>query len=89
MAEIVWTEEAGRWLQDIHDYFATDNPEAASKVVAGIYEKVQVLRRFPEISHKYRAEPEGEIRILLYVHYRIEFMRDVSQVNLDRNGCAH
>lgn len=37
MAEIVWTEEAERWLRDIHDYIAADNPVAAAKVVAGIF----------------------------------------------------
>ncbi|MEK6596033.1 MAG: type II toxin-antitoxin system RelE/ParE family toxin, partial [Pseudomonadota bacterium] len=47
MVEIVWTEEAERWLQDIHDYIAEDNPAAASKVIAGIFEKTQVLQRFP------------------------------------------
>jgi plasmid stabilization system protein ParE len=80
MAEVVWTEEAERWLRDIHDYIATDNPVAASKVVAGIFEKAQVLRRFPEIGYKYRAEPEGEIRVLLYGHYRIAYLLRPSQV---------
>ncbi len=56
MAEIVWTKEAERWLRDVHDYIAAHNPAAASKVVAEIFEKAQVLRRFPEIGHKYRAE---------------------------------
>ena len=49
MEEIRWTEEAHRWLRDIHDYIAEDSPDAAQKVVCGIYEKAQVLRRFPEI----------------------------------------
>ncbi len=39
MAEIRRTEEAHRWLRDIHDYIAADNPGAAQKVVSGIYEK--------------------------------------------------
>lgn len=46
-------------------------PAAAQRVVTGIYDKVQLLRRFPEIGHKYRTEPEGSIRIPLYGHYRI------------------
>lgn len=50
---------------DIFDYIATDNPDAAQKVVAGIYEKAQVLRQFPEIGYKYRSETDGQIRILL------------------------
>lgn len=43
MAEIRWTEEAERWLRDIHGYIAADNPTAAAKVVTGIFGKAQVL----------------------------------------------
>lgn len=74
MAEIRWTEEAHRWLRDIYSYIAADDPGAARKVVSGIYEKAQVLRSFPEIGYRYRAEAEGEIRILLYGHYRIAYL---------------
>ncbi|WP_411172645.1 type II toxin-antitoxin system RelE/ParE family toxin [Nitrosomonas sp. Is24] len=55
----------------MHDYIAQDNPEAAAKVIGGIFEKTQILRLYPEIGQKYRVEPEGEIRILYYGHYRI------------------
>ena len=74
MAEIRWTEEAYHWLRDIHDYIAADNPPAAQKVVADIYEKVKILRRFSEIGHKLRSVPEGDIRTLLYGHYRIAYL---------------
>jgi plasmid stabilization system protein ParE len=77
MAEIRWTEEAQHWLRDIHDYIVTDNPDAAAKVITGIYDKAQVLRRFPEIGHKYRTEVEGDIRILLYGHYRIAYLLEL------------
>jgi plasmid stabilization system protein ParE len=88
MAEIRWTEEAHRWLRDIYDYIATDNLEAAQKVVSGIYEKAQVLRRFPEIGHKYRTETDGEIRILLYGHYRIAYLLRSSS-SIDILGVFH
>ena len=88
MAEIVWTEEAERWLRDIHDYIASDPPVEAAKVIAGIFEKSQVLCRFPKIGHKYRDEPEGEIRILLYGHYRIEYLLRPSQA-IDVLGVFH
>lgn len=39
MAEINWTVEAEQWLRDIYDYIVQDNPEAAIRVVEGIYEK--------------------------------------------------
>ena len=42
MAEINWTEEAERWLKDIHDYIAQDSPESAARVVEAIYEKAQL-----------------------------------------------
>lgn len=88
MAEIVWTEEAERWLRDIHDYIASDNSVAAAKVIEGIFEKSQVLRHFPKIGHKYRDEPEGEIRILFYGHYRIAYLLRLSQA-IDVLGVFH
>ena len=74
MVEIRWTIEAEVWLRDIYDYIARDNPSAAAKVVDGIYEKTQLLKEYPEIGYKYRSESEGEIRILLYGHYRIAYL---------------
>ena len=74
MAEIRWTAEAEVWLRDIYDYIAHDNPSAAARVVDGIYEKAQLLKEHPEIGYKYRFESEGEIRILLYGHYRIAYL---------------
>ncbi|MBW4619903.1 MAG: type II toxin-antitoxin system RelE/ParE family toxin [Cyanosarcina radialis HA8281-LM2] len=37
MAEINWTNEAQSWLKDIFDYIALENPDAAARVVEGIY----------------------------------------------------
>jgi toxin ParE1/3/4 len=74
MVKIRWTEKAEQWLNEIYDYIAKDNPIAARRVVSGIYEKVQVLSKFPEIGYKYRDEKEGEIRVLLYGHYRIAYL---------------
>jgi plasmid stabilization system protein ParE len=33
MAEIVWTKEAKRWLEDIFEYIAAENPHAAGRTV--------------------------------------------------------
>ncbi len=83
MVEIIWTEEAHHWLRDIYDYIATDNPSAVQRIVSGIYEKAQILSRFPEIGHKYREMEDGEIRVLLYGHYRIAyFIKTKSAVDI-------
>ena len=72
MAELVWTEESERWLRDIFDYIAQDNPDAAVSVVSGIYDRAQSLLQFPESGYKYEGSPEN-VRILLYGHYRIAY----------------
>jgi plasmid stabilization system protein ParE len=86
--EIRWTAEAEIWLKDIYDYIAQDNLTAAAQVVEGIYETVQILGDFPKIGHRYRSEPEGEIRILLYGHYRIAYLLR-SEEEIDILGIFH
>jgi len=61
MAEITWTAEAQRWLEDIFEYIAADNPHAAAQTVNGIYERAQVLASFPEMGHRYWASSRRSI----------------------------
>ncbi len=74
MAEIRWTDEAVKWLRDIYDYIFQDNPNAAANVISGLFDKVQILGEFPEVGYKYQTVEEGDIRILLYGHYRIAYL---------------
>lgn len=74
MAVIRWTAEAEIWLRDIFDYIARDNAVAAQRVIEGIVEKAQILAHFPETGYRYRLELDGDIRILLYGHYRIAYL---------------
>lgn len=72
MAKITWTIEARRWLQDIHDYIAIDNADAAYRTVAAIHERAEILLAFPQIGSQYRKEPH--IRILIEGNYRIAYL---------------
>ena len=74
MATLRWTEEAATWLEEIYQYIAKDNPQAASRTIQAIYDRAQIIKKFPLIGHKYRDESEGEVRILLYGHYRIAYL---------------
>ncbi len=47
MAELTWTAEAERWLRDIHDFIAQDNPAAAIRTIETLYQKAEILREFP------------------------------------------
>ena len=87
MAAIAWTEEAQRWLEDIFEYIAADNPQAATRTVQGIYERAQILAAFPEIGHRYQASPRN-VRILLYGHYRIAYLVK-DDGNIDVLGVFH
>ena len=83
MAEVEWTHEAKHWLQQIYDYIARDNEEADWRTVVGIYDRVQSLRKFPESGHRYEKNPEKNIRILLYGHYRIAYLiRDEGLIHI-------
>jgi len=73
MAQISWTIEAQCWLEDIFEFIAADNPQAAADTVQGIYDKAQVLKDHPEIGHRYWASKRS-VRILLYGHYRITYL---------------
>jgi len=87
MAEIRWSHEAEQWLREIYEYISKDNTTAADKVVSGIYDKAQLLSDFPKLGYKYREEPEGEIRILLYGHYRIAYI--ITDDPIDILGVFH
>ena len=73
MAQINWTDEALRWLEDIFEYIAQDNPQAAGETVQGIYDRAQSLAEFPEMGQRYQGSKRN-VRILLYGHYRIAYL---------------
>lgn len=88
MAELNWTVEAQNWLKQIYDYIALDNPQAAARVVEGIYEKANLLRQFPLLGYTYEANSDRDVRILLYGHFRIVYLvRD--EQNIDVLGVFH
>ncbi len=73
MAELKWTPEAERWLEEIHDYIARDNPAAAARTIAGIRRQAQMLTEHREIGYPYSGSAGRPMRILLYGHYRIGY----------------
>ena len=74
MAEIVWTLEAVRCLEDIHDYIHAVSPTAAHKLISGIYEKIQLLRLHPRLGQRYEPITDREVRETFYGHYRIAYL---------------
>ncbi|QJR14755.1 type II toxin-antitoxin system RelE/ParE family toxin [Usitatibacter palustris] len=87
MAEIAWTAEALRWLEDIFEHIAADNPDAATRTVLGIYERAQSIARHPEIGARY-LRSQRNIRIVLYEHFRIAYLIKADG-NVDILGVFH
>ena len=73
MAQITWTNEALRWLEDIFEYIAADNPDAASRTVEGLFERAQVLSQYPELGHRFMHSARN-VRILHHDQYRIAYL---------------
>lgn len=70
-AQIIWSKEAHRDVDDLTAYIAQDSPAYASNVVAKILE---VVRDLPEYPFKGRKVPELKdetIREVFAYHYRI------------------
>lgn len=88
MADLTWTAEAERWLRDVHDFIAQDNPAAATRTVDAIYQKAEILREFPESGYRYWPRPDRHIRILLHGHYRIAYVIKGSRA-IDILGVFH
>ncbi len=80
MGKVRWTEEAEGWLREIHDFIASDNPEAAVRTARGIYDKIDSLSAFPERGYSHTSRSGRPLRIILHGHYRIAY-----SVNEDRD----
>lgn len=74
MARLNWSEASLTWLEEIHRYISVDNPAAAISVIDGIVQRTKQLQQFPGMGLMLRGLPEGEVRMLLYGHYRIVYL---------------
>ena len=81
MAEVVWTDEAQAWLQEVHDYIAEQDPVAALRIARGISTRVDQLEQHPESGYRYE-DSSRHIRILVYGNYRIAYLVESPQLVL-------
>ena len=76
MAQIIWSEPALNDLDEIAEYIALDKPNAAKKLVANVFTKVERLENFPKSGRKLPELNESRYRKVVFppcrVFYRIE-----------------
>lgn len=92
MAEIIWTKPTLEQLNDIAEYIALDNAQAARSVVKNVFDKVDRLNNFPlsgcvlpELPNSiYREIIVNPCRIFYRIQnntvYIIHIMRDTQQL---------
>lgn len=68
---ILWSPLAMDRVAEIAEYIALDNPSAAENWVNTVFEKVEELKKFPEIGRVVPEVNNKSIRELIYGNYRI------------------
>ncbi|MGJ8644677.1 MAG: type II toxin-antitoxin system RelE/ParE family toxin [Luteolibacter sp.] len=76
MARLIWTDPALQDLEQIADYIAIDNTDAAKRLVRKVFRKVEQLEQFPEMYPVAHDLPASNYRHLsippLRIFHRIE-----------------
>ncbi|MDA8246717.1 type II toxin-antitoxin system RelE/ParE family toxin [Acidithiobacillus sp.] len=68
---------------------AQDNPNAAVRVIDGILEKAETLTSFPDMGTRLRVVPEGDVRMILYGHYRVAYLHRNDSETIEVIGVFH
>ena len=69
--KIVWTERASGDLEAIVRYIARRDPNAAGRIGAGIYDRVQILHQNPEAGSILDELSAGVWRKLIFRRWKI------------------
>ena len=76
MAEVIWAEPALHSLQEVTDYIALDNPEAARVLVGKVFQAIDLLERNPELGNvpgELKNTPYRRLVINpLYLYYSVD-----------------
>ncbi len=80
--KLIWSPLSIQRVQEISDYIAEDNINAANKWIDDIFDKVVILKSNPEIG---RIVPEiglPDVRELIFGNYRIIYFVSKKQISI-------
>ena len=88
MVEVTWTEPALNALDEIGDYIALENYDAACRLIQRVFRKVELLEKYPllgNVPNDLRNTPYRRLVVKpVYVYYRIEEVKIII-VFVERN----
>ena len=77
---IIWAPRALLRAEESMDWIARDDPEAARRWVAHLFDRVRQLRQFPDSGRMVPEARRPEIRELIMDQYRIIYRRDPTRI---------
>lgn len=80
--KIIWSPLAISRINEIADYIAADNPDAAIKWVDEIFEKVERINDFPLSGRLVPELERKDIREILFGNYRIIYRIMKNEVSI-------
>ena len=79
---IIWSPLAIQRVNEIAQYIAQDNYDAAIKWIDTIFEQVERLKSFPQSGRIFPETNREQVREILYKNYRIIYRLDEQAINI-------
>ncbi len=89
MAQIRWSENGERWLENVYRHISRTNPQAADRVVDSIMERITWLSDHPLLGYRLEHDCDKHIRVLIHGHYRIIYSVDQPNETVIILGVIH
>jgi toxin ParE1/3/4 len=72
---LVFTREAIADLVRLREFIAEHNPSAAARIAHELFERIEHLRRFPELGHRVLHAPDAEaVRDAVFGRYVVRYL---------------
>jgi toxin ParE1/3/4 len=80
VARLIWTEPALSDLDEIAEYIALDNPDAAKKLVQKVFQKLERLEQHPQSGRKPPELKKTSYREVIVAPCRIFYRADKKDI---------
>ncbi|NHZ87022.1 MAG: type II toxin-antitoxin system mRNA interferase toxin, RelE/StbE family [Planctomycetia bacterium] len=80
--KLIWTELAVEKLEELADYIALDNPQAALKWAETIQRSVIKLTKFPQLGREVPEIKRSDIREIIGENYRIIYRVETERISI-------
>ncbi len=80
--KLIWSPNAKDDLKNIRDYVASEDPQAAKRLITKLKQSVILLPNLPEMGRKVPEYNRADIRERIFGSYRIIYRRQLEQIDI-------